>query len=42
MSEVMHFMRNLREPWLKNGWIKKDGKKYCLTDTGKGSLEMVG
>jgi hypothetical protein len=41
-SAVMRFRRNFLEPWLRNGWVQRDGRKYCLTTTGKGSLEMLG
>ena len=37
---VMKYRRNYLEPWLRNGWIEKDGKKLALTEKGKSVLEI--
>ena len=41
-SAVMRFRRNFLEPWLRNGWVRREGKKYGITETGVGNLEMIG
>ena len=34
--------RNFLEPWIRNDWIKRDDKKYGLTEAGRDNLEMIG
>jgi hypothetical protein len=39
-AKVMKYRRNFLEPWLKEGWLEKDGRSLKLTEKGKGVLEI--
>jgi len=39
-AAVMKFRRNFLDPWVKNEWIQKDGRKLNLTEKGKSILEI--
>jgi len=39
-AAVMKYRRNYLEPWLKNGWLMKEGRMLDLTEKGKGILEI--
>ena len=39
-AAVMKYRRNFLEPWLRNGWLAKDGKKAALTEKGKSIIEI--
>lgn len=39
-AAVMKYRRNYLEPWLKNGWLEKEGRKLSLSEKGKSILDI--
>lgn len=39
-AKVMKYRRTFLEPWLKEGWLEKDGRCLKLTEKGKGILDI--
>jgi hypothetical protein len=39
-AKVMKYRRTFLEPWLKEGWLEKDGRRLKLTEKGKGILDI--
>jgi len=39
-AKVMKYRRNFLEPWLRNGWLEKDGRCLKLTEKGRGILDI--
>jgi hypothetical protein len=39
-ARVMKYRRNFLEPWLKEGWLEKDGRSLKLTEKGKSVLDI--
>lgn len=39
-AAVMKYRRNFLDPWLKNGWLEKEGRKLSLSEKGKSILDI--